>query len=637
MIKQLFSFAFALLISFGLHAQGGIRKPVKWDIKVEQVSSSEAMLTFKGSIEPSWIIYGSKNPEDGPMSISIKFNEPKHFSVDETFTEVTSAKTKHDEMFDMLVNYFENELVLHQTIKLSKGAETLKITGAIEAQGCSDKECVLVTEDFAVELTVDNTLKPEKDSLLAFFLIALLAGFAGVFTPCVFPMLPMTISFFMRGSSRTQGIRKALMFGASIIFIYTAIGALVTITKSADMTNTVSTHWLPNLLFFGLFIVFAISFLGAMEITLPTKLTNRIDNQADKGGYFATFFVALALTLISFSCTGPFVGALLVAGASGAILKPIIGMFGFGLAFALPFTLLALFPSRLKKLPKSGGWMNTVKVVFAFILLLFSIKFLSIADQGLGLNIISREVFLCIWIVLFTLLGLYFLGKLRFAHDDKHQHITASNFILSLIAFAFALYLFTGFMNNQLHSLSGFLPEQSEVYSANTEPKAYSSTESVDTNNALLCNKTPKYSNLNLHAPANLPAFFDLKEALACAKEQGKKVFVDFKGHFCANCKKMEGTVFADQEVQAQLLEKFVIVTLYTDDKTELPKEQWYTSSFDKKVKKTLGQQNLDYLISNFKVNAIPYFVVLNSEGKPQGSPIAYTNSSSEFLTFLQQ
>ncbi|MGL4364565.1 MAG: protein-disulfide reductase DsbD family protein [Bacteroidales bacterium] len=637
MKKKICLWILSLILSLGIYAQGGILKPIKWDIKLEQISSNEALLTLKGSIDASWIVYGLDNPSDGPLPISIKLDQNKDFSLVNSLTEVKPAKVKYDELFEMQVRYFEKEVLVQQILKFSEGITTLELKGSVEAQGCNDTECVLLNEDFATQINIDTKPSASKDSLFAFFLIALLAGFAGVFTPCVFPMLPMTVSFFIRGNSRTQGIRKALMFGASIIFIYTAIGALVTITKSADMTNTISTHWFPNLLFFALFITFAISFLGAMEISLPTKLTNRIDNQVDKGGYFATFFVALALTLISFSCTGPFVGALLVAGASGAILKPIIGMFGFGLAFALPFTLLALFPSRLKKLPKSGGWMNTIKVVFAFILLLFSIKFLSVADQGLGINFISREIFLCIWITLFILLGLYFLGKLRFAHDDQKQSIKASNFLVALFAFSFALYLFTGFMGNQLNSISSFLPQESEIRNELTEnkPQKLMTTSLVD--NSFLCNKTPKYSELNFHSPANLPAFFDLKEALACAEEQGKRVFIDFKGHYCANCKKMEGTVFAENEVQDVLLENFVIVTLYTDDKTELPKELWYTSSFDKKIKKTIGQQNLDYLISTFKVNAIPYFALLDSKGEPQGEPIAYTNSTKDFLKFLQQ
>ncbi len=663
-MKKILSFLFLTAFSVSLFAQG-IQNPVKWSASVRKISAHEAEVQLTGRIEGSWIVYSVNVPEDGPMPISIALEQSKDYKPMGNLSEVNKPKEKFDAMFDMTVKYFAKEVKLSQRIALQENAASpIIIRGSIEYQCCNEKECLLLNNDFSTQLTTYTPTEESKvsetisatavttqsttefaksdapqasnDSMVTFFLLALLAGFAGVLTPCVFPMLPMTISFFMRGHNRRKGIRKAVVFGISIVAIYTFIGAVVAITKTADMTNIISTHWLPNLIFFALFIVFSASFFGAMEIQLPTKWANSIDQKADKGGYFSTFFVALALTVISFSCTGPFVGALLVAAASGAVLKPVIGMFGFGLAFAAPFTILALFPSAMKKLPKSGGWMNTIKVFFAFVLAIFSMKFLSVADQALGFNIISRELFICIWVVLFVLLGVYFLGKLRFAHDDKIEHISVPRFLLAVISFCFALYLTTGLVGNPLNSLSGFLPQSSVIQATThvTKGDAPATTSTVDAAQ-MLCNTTPKYSELNLHGPAGLPSFFDLNEALACAKEQGKSVLVDFKGHYCSNCKKMEGSVFSDREVQHVLQEKYVIVTLYIDDKTELPMSEWYASPFDGKQKKTLGQKNLDYMMTTFKVNAIPYFATLNSDGQLLGNPVGYTAGADKFLEFL--
>jgi thiol:disulfide interchange protein DsbD len=663
----------------------GIKKPAKWSVSARRVSAGEADLLFSATIEKSWIVYSVNVPEDGPMPISVTLAKSDSYSPAGKLTELSAPKKKHDEMFDMAVQYFVGGVKLSQRVALNAAADAaVTVSGSIEYQCCNDMECVLLEDDFSVQVAPVQAAAPqvaaaqaveqdlgqvatqqpdstaafgqaeqsgndggdvgsenvsgsnERESLLSFFLLALLAGFAGVLTPCVFPMLPMTISFFMRGNSRGKGMRKAAVFGVSIILIYTAIGAIVAITKTADMANIISSHWLSNLIFFALFIIFAASFFGAIDISLPSGLSNSIDRQADKGGYFSAFFVALALTVISFSCTGPFVGALLVSAATGAVLKPVIGMFGFGLAFALPFTVLALFPSALKKLPKSGGWLNTVKVLFAFILTLFSVKFLSIADQALGFNLISREVFICLWVVLLALQGMYFLGKLRFAHDDEVRHVSVPRFALALASLCLSLYLFTGLLGNPLRSFSGFFPAQSvmEVPSAGEDRATAAPTSALPAPE--LCSVTPKYSNLNMHGPAGLPAFFDVDEALACAKEQGKKLLIDFKGHYCTNCKKMEGEVFSSSKVQALLREKFVIAALYTDDKTPLAESEWYTSTFDGKVKKNIGQKNRDYQMSIYRVNSQPYFVILDSNGVQQGKPVGYVSNPDTFIEFLE-
>ncbi|MDR1341911.1 MAG: thioredoxin family protein [Prevotellaceae bacterium] len=689
--------ALALLLcmfaSAALHA-AGVQKPARWSVSVRRISAGEAELLLSASIEKSWMVYSVSVPEDGPMPISVTLSASNSYKPDGELVELTSPKEKYDEMFGMAVKYFTGEVRLSQRVALSEDASgaPVAISGSIEYQCCNNMECVLLDDDFSVQVAPEqlsgsgsepvsgrapapfaapggldvgngdgngngngdgngdgngngsSSDDSEQESLIGFFLLALLAGFAGVLTPCVFPMLPMTISFFMRGNSRSKGIRKAAVFGASIILIYTAVGAIVAATKTADMANVISEHWLSNLIFFALFILFAASFFGAVDISLPSGLSNRIDRQADKGGYFSAFFVALALTVISFSCTGPFVGALLVSAASGAVIKPIAGMFGFGLAFALPFTVLALFPSALKKLPKSGGWLNTVKVVFAFILTLFSVKFLSVADHALGFDFISREAFICLWVALLALQGAYFLGWLRFAHDGdgggdskSARHVSVPRFALAVISFFLSLYLFTGLLGNPLRSLSGFLPAQSVAAALPAGAgKATAPPESLLPTPAL-CSVTPKYSNLNLHGPANLPAFFDVDEALRCAKEQGKLLLVDFKGHSCTNCKKMEGEVFADSRVQSLLREKFVIAALYTDDKTPLDPSEWYTSTFDGKVKKTIGHKNRDYQITAYKVNSQPYFVILDGSGVQQGKPAGYISNPDTFIEFLRQ
>ncbi|MDR1225850.1 MAG: thioredoxin family protein [Prevotellaceae bacterium] len=636
-MKRFFSAFFTLLISLAAFSQE-IKNPVEWNVSAKRVSTTEVELSFEAKIGWGWVVYGTDVPEDGPLPISLSMEEG---ATDGALVEVEAAKIKHDEMFDMDVPYFAGKAHLMQRIKILP--DTKEVKGTLEFQACSETECIPLNHDFKLSVPTDITSASvvEKveggESLLLFFFIAMSMGFLGVLTPCVFPMLPMTISFFMRNQSRKKGLSQAFIFVASMVVIYTLIGVMATLTKSVAFTTALSAHWLPNIIFFLLFILFAASSFGAFEITLPTSLVNRIDRQADKGGYFAIFFVALALCVVSFSCTGLFVGGLLVAAASGAVLKPVIGMFGFGLAFALPFGVLALFPSVLKKLPKSGGWLNVIKVFCAFVLAIFSMKFLATADQALGFYIISREVFLCIWIVLFTMLGFYFLGKIHFAHDDKVERVGFMRFSLAVAAFAFALYLVTGLLGNNLSAISGFLPAP-ELTANHTQkgggPKAVDNAIAYAT--GALC-EVPKYSGTKMRGPAGVPAYFDLEEAIACAKKQSKQLLLDFKGYSCTNCKKMEGEVFAHSQVKQALQDRFVVVALYTDDKTPLPESEWYTSSFDGKVKKTLGQQNMDYLITSYKVNAMPYFAVLNSEGELQGKPVGYVSNPDQFLKFLEQ
>jgi thiol:disulfide interchange protein DsbD len=668
-MKKSLSLILCLMVSL-CAMSAGMKQPAKWSASASRTSATEAVLQLSARIDNAWIMYSVNVPDDGPLPISLALTPDNAYAAAGELTEVIQPKQKHDDMFDMDVKYFTHGVKLTQRIAIKDASgQALVVKGTVSCQCCSDEECVPIDYDFSVSLPafateVDEELQQttateqpadtaaaqdlaappspssssasEDESLLGFFLIALLAGFAGALTPCVFPMMPMTISFFMRGTSRRKGLTKAAVFGLSIIFIYTAVGAIVAITKSADAALAVSTHWIPNLIFFALFVVFAASFFGAFEITLPSSLANNVDQKADKGGYFSAFFVALSLVIVSFACTGPFVGTLLVAAVMGAVLQPIVGMFGFGLGLALPFTLLALFPEAIKKLPKSGGWMNRLKVFFAFVMLLFSFKFLGVVDHDLGLHLLSRELVLSFWMVLLTLMGAYFLGKLRFAHDDNNNApVSTSRFAISLFSFAFALYLFSGFLGNPLSSMSGLLPQTTEI----EHPAAIDETQQPSglATTSTLCDATPKYSELKLHGPANLPSYFDLQEALACAKKQGKRVLLDFKGHSCANCKKMEGDVFSSKKVQQVLAEKFVIAALYLDDKTPLPEAECYVSALDGKEKKTLGQKNLDFLMTEYHTNAMPYFATLSSDGALLSQPVGYVSQPEKFLQFLEE
>jgi thiol:disulfide interchange protein DsbD len=394
-----------------------------------------------------------------------------------------------------------------------------------------------------------------------------------------------------------------------------------------NVGSILSTHWIPNLLFFLLFLVFAISFFGAFEIVLPSSLVNKTDAKADKGGWIGAFFMALTTVIVSFSCTGPFIGALIIEAVQDGGMRPLIGMFFFGLAFATPFTMLAIFPSALNKLPKSGGWLNAIKVVFAFVLLAFGLKFLSNIDQVYGFGILSREIYLAIWIVVFFLLGLYFLGKIKFSHDSDLPYVGVGRLFLAIITFTFVVYLFTGLLGNPLASVSSLIPPQS------VRTGFYSNTAGASQNPTVELCGPAKYAD-KLHLPHGLPGYFDFEQGLACAKEQNKPLLVVFKGHACANCKKMENTVWTDSEVQKLLSDKYVLVGLYTDDRTTLEETEWVTSS-DGKVLKTMGKINLDLQISKYKTNSIPYHVIIQPDGTEIKLGVTFDNA--EFRTFIEE
>ncbi len=484
------------------------------------------------------------------------------------------------------------------------------------------------------EKTQDINLKGK--SLWIFFWISFLAGLVAILTPCVFPMIPMTVSFFMHQSEKKAKSRfQAFVFGISIILIYTIIGTIVAVTLGANFANWLSTHWLPNVIFFLIFIIFAASFLGMFEIVLPSWMINKADSRAEKGGITGPFFMAFTLVLVSFSCTGPLVGAILVQSAGGEVIEPIIGMFGFSLAFALPFALFAFFPSLLSSLPKSGGWLNSVKVVLGFIELALGLKFLSIADQTYHWGILDREIYLALWIVIFTLMGFYLLGKLKFAHDSDLKHISVPRLFMAIVTFSFVIYLIPGMVGAPLKALSGYLPPQTthdfDLHKIIRESASKVATEEDPT----ICDK-PMFSE-KLHLPHGLKGYFDYEQGMECARELGRPVFIDFTGHGCVNCREMESNVWSDPRVLKRLKEDYVIIALYVDDKTKLPEEEWIKSTYDGKWKKTIGRKYADFQISRFGVNAQPYYVLMNHKEEILIEPRAYSLDIEEFIEFLDK
>ena len=492
---------------------------------------------------------------------------------------------------------------------------------------------------------------PVKDAagskgLWALIIEAILWGFAALLTPCVFPMVPMTVSYFLKGEGgAAMGRLRASLYGLFIVLRYTVpIAAIILITRivggdavTADIFNWLATHWLPNIIFFLVFMVFAASFFGAFEITMPSWMVNKTDSKADTKGIGGIFFLALTLVLVSFSCTGPIVGSVLIKSTSGEFWTPIITMLAFSVAFALPFTLFALFPSVLKKLPKSGGWLNSVKVVIGFIEVALGMKFLSVADQTYHWGLLDREVYLAVWIVVFALLGFYLLGKIRFAHDSDLPYVGVGRLTLAIIVFSFVVYMIPGMWGAPLKALSGYLPPlTTQDFVLGQHTAAVPTGTSASGSHALLTveGKQPKYSDF-LHLPHGLEGFFDLREAEAYAAKVGKPLFIDFTGHGCVNCREMEARVWSDPQVLDILRNDYVIVALYSDDKKVLPESEWVTTDAGK-VLKGLGKINSYYALKTYGVNAQPYYVLQGADGRPLVAPRGYDLSVEGFVEFLQ-
>ncbi|WP_316814648.1 protein-disulfide reductase DsbD family protein [Pedobacter nyackensis] len=514
------------------------------------------------------------------------------------------------------------------------GAETAPVDTVAAAP--TSTEVKATKDSTATAVTAVTQEKAEDQSLIGIFITGFIGGLAALLMPCIFPMLPLTVSFFTKGSqSKGTAVSRAMFYGLSIIVIYVVLGLLVTVIFGADALNSLSTNGVFNFLFFVLLMIFAISFLGAFEITLPSSWVNKMDANSDKGGLAGLFFMAGTLALVSFSCTGPIIGTLLVqAATSGALLGPAIGMFGFSFALAIPFALFAMFPSWLSALPKSGGWLNSVKVVLGFLELALAMKFLSNVDLAYHWNWFDREIFLVLWIVIFGLMGLYLLGKLKFSHDSPVNFISIPRLMISIVVLSFTVYMIPGLWGAPLKSISAFLPPQGtqdfDLYTP-TLTGGNGGTAAASNHSE----GKHKYADI-FHAPLNLNVFFDYDEGMAYAKKVGKPVMIDFTGHACVNCRKMEANVWPDKAVYSKLSNDYVIIQLYVDDKTELEESEKYKSTFSGKDVKTIGNKWSDVQASKFNSNSQPYYVLLGHDEKPLVSPTGANYNPEEYLQFLE-
>jgi len=672
---------FGILLSASVHTLvGQILQPAKWTTAVSSdkvAIGDEIDLIFHAVIDKDWYLYSSDfDPECGPMVTTFHFKPNTSYSLVGKIIPINPLP-KHDEVFDCDVKIFKKTGEFRQKIKIRSSRP--RIEGSYEYQVCTDIDgkCIPFDDEFVfdqirtgwikekknkelspeLESKVDSASNPpivnqttlvsdtkrqgpvldktilegesalEEKSFLGYLIFAFIVGLTSLITPCVFPMIPMTVTFFLKDNqSRSQGVKKALIFGFSIIAIYTSAGTLFAFLLGTDGLNALATHWAPNLFVFVIFIVFALSFFGLFEINAPHRLVNKADQQAEKGGLIGVFFMAATLVLVSFSCTVPIVGSVLFLTASGEILKPVLAMFFYSLAFAIPFTLFAIFPEWIKSLPKSGGWLNSVKVTLGFLELALCLKFFSIADQAYHWGLLDRDVNIAIWIVIFILMGFYFLGKLRLPYDSVVDKITVPRLLLATATFSFVLYLMPGMWGAPLKGLAGYLPP---MYTHDFD--LVSMTRKTTINE--IC-EMPKYEDF-LHLPHGLQGYYDYDQALACARQQGKPIFIDFTGHGCTNCREMEAVVWSDPQVLERLQNDFVIAALYVDDKTELPKEQWFTSTYDNKVKKTIGKQNADLQIANLENNAQPFYVLVGKDEKVLAWPYGYDRSVESFVKFL--
>ena len=645
-IKSLILMLVAMLALQSASAQMQLFDPVSWSTSVEQVGDGEYRIDFKATVEQGWHLYDLGPYEGGPLATTFTFDPIVGYELVGEVEANRESVRQMDEIFEMEIGHYEGEVVFSQRVKAPEGAT---VQCSVEWQACSD-QCVNGDKDFSIKVgnpataagvdieqsVADANAVTKGGSIWSFILSAIGWALIALLTPCVFPMIPMTVSFFLKGSgSAARGRFRALMYGLFIVVLYTVpIAVIILLTwlvggdaVTADIFNWLSTHWLPNILFFVVFMVFAASFFGAFEIVLPEKLVNNSDAKADKGGLVGIFFMALTLVLVSFSCTGPIIGSALIQSTSGEVWTPILTMLAFSVVFALPFTLFALFPSWLKQLPKSGGWLNSVKVVLGFVELALGLKFLSVADQTYHWGLLDREVYLALWIAIFSLLGLYLIGKIKFKHDSDMPYLSVTRLVLAIVSFSFVVYMLPGMWGAPLKALSGYLPP------IQTQDFVMGSGSAVATE-ASTPKSGVKYGDV-LELPHNLDGFFDLEEAEAYAKQVGKPLFIDFTGHGCVNCREMEARVWSDPRVLDILRNEYVIVALYADDKLKVDEADWVTTDAGK-VLKTLGKINSYYALKTYGVNAQPYYVLQGNEGVPMVTPRGYDLDVQGFIDFLQ-
>ena len=694
-MKRITLLLLGIAMSLGLMAQQ--LDPVKWSYSVKETSATEAELVFTAKLDAGWHLYSQYTSPDGPLAIEFTFNDSPDYN---RIGKVQEPKPHEemDEIFGCVVKSFSGTVVFRQKVK-RLAEKDFNVTGTFSYQLCNDGSCIapedrdfsfkvpgakadankvfdelddidqdvmaalakVPEEDGMVEesdqsdsvaaVSDNGTTAPtpeppveKKQSLLVIFLLAIGGGILTMFTPCVFPMIPMTVNFFMHsGDNKRKSRRQAWFFGFSIVFLFAVLGAVLTLIFGPQLLYQMGTHWLPNMIFFVIFFIFALSFFGLFEIKMPEKWVNSSDEQADKGGLLAPFFIALTTVLVSFSCTGPILGAALVGLTHTESVETanrwvsLVTMLGFGIGFAAPFTLLAMFPQFLKNM-KSGSWLNTVKVSFAFLELAFGLKFLQMADLYCNWGLLPRDIYLALWIVIFGMLGFYLLGKLRFKGDDEVKEISTLRLFLAIADLAFVVWMIPGLWGAPLKSLSGFLPPPtSQEFDINRIVAENTPAVSAGT---VQLGKLPadrKYAD-KLHVPLGFEAFFDLDEAKAYARQQGKPVFIDFTGKTCANCREMENYVWTDPEVRRILNEEYVMVSLYADENTiELPESEWVVDDKGRTLK-TLGRKNLNYQKTQFNMNAQPYYVIVDADDRVlTAENYKYDRDVQKFVAWLNE
>ena len=629
----------AVLLSLSSIIFGQMMNPIKWEAK-ETTKDNSVTITYKATIEDGWHLYGTDIPEGGPNATTFTYNNLVGVEPIGEIKAVSPSVTKFEEMFGIELTWFEKEAIFTQEFKINEKEWGIGVN--ISFMGCNDETCYMgdptgfsfgplanmpakaeTSEQEDAELTqaVNDLYTPVIDQLNEFgektttsdsslwtiFILGLLGGLVALFTPCVWPIIPMTVSFFLkRSGDKKKGRRDAFIYGLSIIIIYLVLGIAVTLIFGAAALNELATNAIFNIFFFLLLVVFAVSFFGAFEITLPASWSSKMDAKAESTtGFLSILLMAFTLVLVSFSCTGPIIGTLLVEAAQGSILGPAIGMFGFALALALPFSIFAMFPSMLKSMPKSGGWLNSVKVVLGFLELALSLKFLSVADLAYGWGILDRETFIVLWVVIFALLGFYLLGKITLPHDDKLEKVSVTRLMLAIISFAYAIYLIPGLWGAPLRSTSAFAPPLS------TQDFNLSTNE--------------------VHADAT-----DYEIGMQMAKTQNKPLMVDFSGFGCVNCRKMEAAVWTNDEVANLLRENFVLVTLMVDDRTPLAEPFKVVENGQEKIFNTVGEKNSYIQRHKFGSNAQPFYVIVDTEGNPVTHSYAFDEDPEKFAEYLK-
>lgn len=652
-MKKIVSFLMLSFIAIATFAQ--FQEPVTWNVKFEKLSDTEAEISFVGQIERGWHVYSTDLGDGGPISATFNVDKIVGAKADGTLKPVGKEVSAFDKMFSMQVRYFEKRAQFVQKLTLEGGP--YEVTGYLEYGACNDENCLPPTpvefsfkgevaavanattpatpveETPAAEVaetpapanesisgdlwtpvidklqSFGTTEVPTDISLWAIFIAGFLGGFVALFTPCVWPIIPMTVSFFLKRNKndKAKGIRDAWTYGASIVVIYVTLGLAITLIFGASALNALSTNAVFNLLFCLMLVVFAASFFGAFEITLPSKWSNAVDSKAEATtGLLSIFLMAFTLALVSFSCTGPIIGFLLVElGTSGSFLAPTIGMLGFAIALALPFTLFALFPTWLKSMPKSGGWMNVIKVTLGFIELAFALKFLSVADLAYGWRILDRETFLAIWIALFALLALYLLGKIKFPHDDDDTKIGVPRFFLALASLSFAIYMVPGLWGAPLKAISAFSPPMST-------------------------------QDFNLYTNEVHAQFDDYDLGMAYARQHGKPVMLDFTGYGCVNCRKMELAVWTDNRVSDLINNDYVLITLYVDNKTPLPAPMKVVENGKERTLRTVGDKWSYLQRVKFGANAQPFYVLIDNDGQPLNKSYSYDEDIPAYIDFLE-